>query len=101
MNYHGEGILQDYKEAAKYYHLAADQGHAAAQFYLGGLYFEGEGVPQNYAQAHMWLNIASVNGADDGQKWRDETAKKMSQDDVSKAQDMARVCMASGYQDCG
>ena len=34
----GEGVAQDYKEAAKWYRLAADQGNAQAQYGLGGAY---------------------------------------------------------------
>lgn len=97
----GNGVLQDYKEAAKYYRLAAEQGSANAQYNLATMYYYGHGVLQDYIQAHMWYNIASANGAANSRKWRDETATKMPQDDVSKAQDMARACMDSDYQDCG
>ena len=36
--FHGEGVPQDNKEALKWYRLAAEQGHAKAQFNLGGRY---------------------------------------------------------------
>ena len=32
-----EGVPQDYGEAVRWYRLAADQGHAAAQFNLGAM----------------------------------------------------------------
>ncbi len=32
---HGEGVPQDYAEAAKWYRLAAEQGNVKAQFKLG------------------------------------------------------------------
>ena len=35
----GEGVPQDYKEAVKWYRLAAEQGVAAAQYNLGGMYY--------------------------------------------------------------
>ena len=31
----GDGVLQDYAEAIRWYQLAADQGYARAQFRLG------------------------------------------------------------------
>jgi TPR repeat protein len=34
----GEGVLQDDKEAIKWYQKAAEQGHASAQFSLGVMY---------------------------------------------------------------
>ena len=37
----GQGVIQDYKEAVKWYRLAADQGDAAAQFNLGYMFYEG------------------------------------------------------------
>ena len=36
----GEGIPQDYVEALKWFRLAADQGQANAQCFLGLMYFE-------------------------------------------------------------
>lgn len=35
----------------KWYRKAAEQGHAAAQFYLGVMCREGEGVPKDDAEA--------------------------------------------------
>ena len=32
---HGTGVVKDEVEAAKYYKMAADQGHANAQYNLG------------------------------------------------------------------
>ena len=40
----GMGVIKDLKEAAKYYQLAAQQGHADAQYNLGICYENGEGV---------------------------------------------------------
>ena len=42
----GEGVPINYKEAAKWYRRAANQGHARAQFFLGGMYYKGDGVTQ-------------------------------------------------------
>ena len=47
----GEGVTQDYQEAAHWYHLAAAQGHANAQFNLAVMYANGHGVAQDYQEA--------------------------------------------------
>src|SRR5437899_2633314 len=47
----GQGLPQDYKEAAKWYRQAADQGHAGAQTALGELFEAGQGVPRDETQA--------------------------------------------------
>jgi len=88
------------RDAVKWYHLAADQGHAAAQSFLGFMYENGNDVLQDNVLAHMWYNLASANGAESAGKWRDQIAAKMTPADVSEAQRRARVCLASIYQDC-
>ena len=97
----GEGVPQDYKEAVKWYRLAAEQGRAVAQNNLGIMYEYGNGVLQDNTMAHMWYNIASANGHEKAGGYRDERAGLMTHADISKAQAMARECMNSGYTKCG
>lgn len=100
MYYMGHGVLQDYAEAARWYRRAAEQGHADSQRRLGVMYYIGYGFLQDYASAHMWLNIASSNGDELSGGARDEVADLMTPDQIAEAQDRARICMLSGYQDC-
>jgi uncharacterized protein len=37
----GNGVVQDYAEAVKWYRLAAEQGNAQAQYNLGLMYANG------------------------------------------------------------
>ncbi len=46
----------------RWWRLAADQGHAFAQFNLGGLYGFGQGVPQNDAEAAKWYRLSAEQG---------------------------------------
>ena len=62
MYYKGQGVLQDYKEAVKWYLKAAEQGHASAQFNLGLLYYRGQGVLQDYKKASKWYRKAVEQG---------------------------------------
>jgi len=96
----GQGVPQDYAEAVKWYRLAADQGNANAQSNLGFMYGKGLGVLQDNVMAHMWNNIGAANGNELGGTNRDKIAKKMTSADISKAQQMARECMSSGYTKC-
>ena len=89
MYYYGEGVPQDYKEAIKWYRLAADQGDADAQFWVGVMYYKGEGVPQDFVQAHMWHNLAAAKGNEDARKNRDIIAKEMSPGQIERAQALA------------
>ena len=58
----GYGVLQDDAEAVRWYRLAADQGHAKAQYNLGVMYDNGDGVPQDYAEAVSWYRLAADQG---------------------------------------
>ena len=96
----GQGVLKDYKTAVKWYTLAAEQGNAKSQYYLGMMYYEGEGVIQDNIYAHMWGNIATSNGNDSGSYLTDLAARKMTYDDISAAQKLARECLAKNYKGC-
>ena len=86
----GQGVTQDYAQAVKWYRLAADQGYASAQSNLGVMYSNGQGVPQDYVQAHKWYNLAAAQGDADGAKNRDLVAKRMTPQQIERAQELAR-----------
>ena len=46
----------------RWYRLAAVQGHALAQYFLGLMYRDDRATPQDSVLGHMWLNIAGANG---------------------------------------
>ena len=54
------------------------------------MYEEGLGVPQDYVFAHMWFNIAAANENEHAIDNRKRVAKKMTPQQIGKAQEMAR-----------
>jgi uncharacterized protein len=62
MYHYGEGVAQDYVEAAKWYLKAAEQGHDEAQFNIGALYTHGQGVEQDHIEAARWYRKAAKRG---------------------------------------
>ena len=96
----GRGVLKDDAEAVRWYRLAAEQGKADAQFNLGLMYATGRGVLKDSVLAHMWSNIAGANGNASAGKLRDSLERDMTRAEVSRATELARVCMSSDYQDC-
>eukprot|EP00729_Bicosta_minor_P017328 gene17328-biopygen7474 len=58
----GEGVEQDHVEAAKWYRMSAEAGHATPQYNLGSVYYNGKGVEQNFAEAAKWAQLAAVQG---------------------------------------
>jgi len=98
MHDEGRSVSQDHAEAASWYARAAARGNAQAQYNLGLAYAKGEGVDQDNVRAHMWLNLAASRfaasdsfsrGAVAGRS-RDVVAGKMTRDEVTEAQRMAR-----------
>ncbi|MEO6423464.1 MAG: tetratricopeptide repeat protein [Candidatus Nitrotoga sp.] len=57
----------NYKEALKWFDLAAKQGHAGAEFNLGLLYKNGRGVLQDFASAAHWIEKAAHKGYPEAQ----------------------------------
>ena len=49
----------DYATALEEFRPLAEQGHAAAQYNLGYMYYKGQGVPQDYAEAIRWIRLAA------------------------------------------
>ena len=86
----GRGVPQDYAEAVKWYRKAAEQGIALAQSNLGSMYYKGWGVPQDYLLAHMWFNLAAAQSDWVHDEFRDETAKRMTREQIAEAQRLAR-----------
>ena len=64
------------------------------------MYANGRGVLKDSVLAHMWYNIAGANGNEAARELRDSLERDMTRAEVSRATELARVCMASDYQDC-
>jgi len=66
VRYHeGQGVNQDYAQAALWWRKAAERGYANAQYALGFLYRYGQGVIQDYDQAAQWYRKAAEQGDED------------------------------------
>ena len=57
------------------------------------MFFKAQGVPQDYIKAYKWLNLAAAEGQEDVPKGRDFIAKRMTPDQIAKAQRLAREWM--------
>lgn len=58
----GEGVPQDWEQAAAWYRMAASGLLLPAQRRLGMAYLEGMGVAADAAEAAAWLNLAAEQG---------------------------------------
>jgi hypothetical protein len=58
----GRGVAKDKAEAVRLYRLAADQGHATAQYNLGWMFENGRGVAKDKAEAVRLYRLAADQG---------------------------------------
>ena len=86
----GQGVPQDFAEAAKWYRLAADQGYALAQSNLGLMYAKGQGVPQDLVLAYMWFSLSATQGDQIAIKNQDIAAGRMTTAQIAEARKLAR-----------
>ena len=63
----GDGVPNDFVEAAKWFLMAAEQEYRPAQYTLGIMYKRGEGVPQDLNKAVGFITMAALHGHADAQ----------------------------------
>jgi TPR repeat protein len=85
----GLGVHQDYAEAVKWWHEAAERGFDEAQYVLGTCYTKGRGVTQNDVVAYMWLNLASQT-LTDARLARDSLGRTMAPEQIREAQKLCQ-----------
>ena len=85
----GQGVPQNYKEAAAWFRSAAMQGHADAQSSLGNMYSEGLGVHPNPVIAYMLEILAAAQGNEIARQNRDISLQSLSREQVNEGQRLA------------
>ena len=66
----GDGIVQDFEEAVKWFKIAANKGHKESQFNLGYMYYKGgykgilgkKGITQDKQEAVTWWSLCAEQG---------------------------------------
>ena len=87
----GHGVIQDFMQAAYWFRRAAEQGFMVGQYMLGKAYLNGHGVTMSKVQAHMWFHLAAAQqGGELARTERDELARRMTDDQIEEAQQLAR-----------
>ncbi len=82
----GDGVVQNYNEAVKWFNKAAESGHVLSAATLGAFYWAGRGVRQDYVSAYMWSEVAKQAG-DEASKYRVAIlGSRMTPDQVNEAQ---------------
>lgn len=91
----------NYREALRWYMMAAKSGDDSAQWNVGFMYQHGQGVPQSVMDSYVWYNIAAANISDDFyRRSRDGMARELSSSQLISAQARAKRCLESEYKNC-
>jgi TPR repeat protein len=62
--HNGEGVKQNFDEAAKWFLKAAELGSAEAQYQIALYCIEGRSVPKDYVQAYVFLSMTTTRATD-------------------------------------
>ena len=94
MYLNGQGVPQNYAEAAKWYRKAAEQGDVDATRILGLAYYLGKWVPKDFVQSYFWFSLAASRASGDEYKQaseaKDQAAKALTPEKLKEAQRMVR-----------
>lgn len=60
--YYGDGVIQDYSEAAKYFKLAAQAGHGQAALNAGHMFDNAKGITRDANAAFSYFALAANGG---------------------------------------
>ena len=95
----GKGVPKDIPEAARWYRLAADQGHVSAAFSLGNILDLGQGTPENDTEAALWYRRASDKGHAKAQYWLGFLVRdgKGTEKDTLEASRLFALSLSGGY----
>ena len=85
----GLGVRQDYQRAFDWYLRSALKGHPGAQSGVGWYYELGLGMPApDLVRAYMWYVLSAIGGDPDAAISQEEVVKKMTVDQIKRAEDM-------------
>ncbi|KKB08158.1 SEL1-like repeat protein [Devosia chinhatensis] len=98
---------QQFELAAEWFEKAAAMGMTDSQFNLGMLYARGLGVEQSFENSFKWFSLAARSGDKDAAQARDDIAKSLSAEAVSRITETlgewknAPIVLAANYAPIG
>ena len=90
MYLHGNGVEQDYDEAAKWFRKSARQRIKQAQFRLAELYASGKGVPRDYEYAYAWYRVGSEHKHSKSIDALADARENLTPEELEEAEKLAR-----------
>jgi TPR repeat protein len=97
---HGEGVPESFTKAVDWYKKAASNGNASAQLNLGYMFYNGHGVARNNIMAHVWWSLSKLKQERNAAGNLAILKKRMTLEQILKAQALASKCFESSYKEC-
>ena len=82
----GQGVEQNFEEAAKWLRQASEKSLPQAQYKLANLYTEGKGVPRDYEFAYVWYSVGVAHQHALSMNAVDGAREKLSADELAAAE---------------
>jgi uncharacterized protein len=95
----GRGVEKNLAEALRWARLSAHAGNTGGYWRLAHMHEKGIGVTQDNVQAYMWYDLVTQTNNDKSAAiYRDTLASRMTQEQISEAQRLAREWLAAHRQ---
>ncbi|WP_394691658.1 tetratricopeptide repeat protein [Hoeflea sp.] len=82
----GLGVERDDERAFEWYLRASMKGHPGAQSGIGWYFEVGRGTAVDLVRAYLWYGLSTIGGDPDAAISIDEVAKKMTPEEIRRAQ---------------
>lgn len=86
----GEGVVQDFAQAADWFRRAAEQGSPEGMYGLGNMARFGRAPGTDLVDAYAWLNVAAARGERRAADARRDVMNRLTVDDLQRAQQLSR-----------
>ena len=81
----GQGVEQNYEEAANWLRKAAENRLPNAQYKLANLYTEGKGVPKDYEFAYVWYSVGVTHNHQLSKNAIEKAKARLSENELKEA----------------
>ncbi len=85
----GQGVEQNYEEAANWFRKAAEQSIPQAQYKLGMLYMQGQGLPRDYEFAYAWFRAGASHKHNKSIEAISSAREKLSAEELQEAEKLS------------
>ena len=96
----GHNSPVDNKKAFYWFHKAAEQGEARAQYHLSFMYANNLGVPKDLVKAYQWMSLAAKQGDELASQNIANLSMLLTVNEFAEGERIAAECFLKNYKGC-